>query len=202
MARRAAAGQPTVYALPADDPAAAADAGSRSEADSYARTWAARPESQAARCSAADYLVLRALAPAGTATEIFERALTSKLLELSGSDLASNARPGLRLAWLRTGLLRVLASMPAAGAGPGPGRAAPEPVRDCMTLTPWEEEVNRRAVERLRGWKPPPIDPASKPIGFCGNAAQIFDSGLLPSDVLPNPGPYRRPGTTPSEETP
>jgi len=163
VVRRAQAGRPTVYGLPpaADDQVGAA---AQERAAAFASSWAARPESAQLPFSAADYAVLQAVAPATITPEAFNRALTSKLLELAGSDLARNARSGLRLAWLRTGLLRLLASMPAPGTTPPAGRTPPESRRDPMQLSPEEEEINRRAVERLRGWRPPPISPQNGPL--------------------------------------
>lgn len=164
--RRAQGDQPTVYGLPADTPAPSASSSQeRADADAFASSWSSRPESSAAPCSAADYQVLRVLAPADTTTETFNRALTSKLLELAQSDLAHHARPGLRLAWLRTGLLRLLSSMPAAASHASASSTAPAaPAYDPMQLTPLEEEINRQACERMKDWKPPPIDPSLPPL--------------------------------------
>jgi hypothetical protein len=126
-------GKPTVYGLPLPSaPAAAIAADTSAAAAAFAAAWAARPEAVTAPCSASDYQSLRSYLPGDVQPDRFERALTSKLIELSGSDLPAQARPARRLAWLRVGVERSLAAM--APAGPAAASANTQPHIPGMPL--------------------------------------------------------------------
>lgn len=164
VVRRGRGGHGRVYALfSSDSPSAAATA----EAERFAATWTTGPAASAVPCSTGDYASLRAYVGPEVPSERFERVLASKLIELAHSEGVRQLRPTQRLGWLRKGLSIALAAMPPeAAAGADCRRETVPATRDPMRLTPEEEAQNRRDIEVLRGWQPPPAvgRPQSLPV--------------------------------------